>query len=133
MRVFHQPAKPVRAGGSRRGSPLKASPLPGSCRASPYPHLASSAAADWLAHGRPREPRPTIHYHGLGLPHSRGCRVGGGAHRRWPPSAAQTARTVFPYAAFTKTPDAETREKATVEWTFVAPVRLIRVTSILGR
>jgi hypothetical protein len=23
--------------------------------------------------------------------------------KRWPPSAAQTARTVFPYAAFTKT------------------------------
>src|ERR1019366_6674843 len=32
-----------------------------------------------------------------------GCRVGGGALVRWPPSAAQTARTVFPYAAFTKT------------------------------
>ena len=31
------------------------------------------------------------------------CRVGGGALARWPPSAAQTARTVFPYAAFTKT------------------------------
>ena len=31
-------------------------------------------------------------------------RVGGGAPRRWPPSAAQTARTVFPYAAFTKPP-----------------------------
>src|SRR5215469_4914081 len=31
------------------------------------------------------------------------CRVGGGAPLRWPPSAAQTARTVFPYAAFTKT------------------------------
>ena len=30
-------------------------------------------------------------------------RVGGGALARWPPSAAQTARTVFPYAAFTKT------------------------------
>src|SRR6266705_1855548 len=30
------------------------------------------------------------------------CRVGGGALARWPPSAAQTARTVFPYAAFTK-------------------------------
>src|SRR3954462_9436122 len=28
-------------------------------------------------------------------------RVGGGALARWPPSAAQTARTVFPYAAFT--------------------------------
>src|SRR5260370_25830684 len=29
------------------------------------------------------------------------CRVGGGALTRWPPSAAQTARTVFPYAPFT--------------------------------
>ena len=34
------------------------------------------------------------------LPH---CRVGGGALTRWPPSAAQTARTLFAYAAFTKT------------------------------
>ena len=31
------------------------------------------------------------------------CRVGGGALARWPPSAAQTARAVFPHAAFTKT------------------------------
>ena len=30
------------------------------------------------------------------------CRVGGGAPARWPPSAAQTARAVFPHAAFTK-------------------------------
>src|SRR5262249_10918958 len=30
------------------------------------------------------------------------CRVGGGAPPRWPPSAAQTARTGFPYTAFTK-------------------------------
>jgi hypothetical protein len=29
----------------------------------------------------------------------------GGALARWPPSAAQTARTVFPYAAFTKIPN----------------------------
>ena len=29
-------------------------------------------------------------------------RVGGGALARWPPSATQTARTVLPYAAFTK-------------------------------
>src|SRR5215471_10653766 len=27
------------------------------------------------------------------------CRVGGGALARWPPSAAQTVRTVFPYTA----------------------------------
>ena len=31
-------------------SPMEVSPLPGSCRASPYPPLASSAEADWLAH-----------------------------------------------------------------------------------
>src|ERR1700688_2281593 len=31
------------------------------------------------------------------------CWVGGGALARWPPSAAQTARTLFAYAAFTKT------------------------------
>src|SRR5215472_16584202 len=34
-------------------------------------------------------------------------RVGGGAQTlrpRWPPSAAQTARAVFPHAAFTKIP-----------------------------
>src|SRR5207249_9526855 len=29
---------------------MEVSPLPGSCRASPYPPLASSAEADWLAH-----------------------------------------------------------------------------------
>ncbi len=31
------------------------------------------------------------------------CRVGGGALSRWPPSAAQTARAVFPHTAFTMT------------------------------
>ena len=30
------------------------------------------------------------------------CRVGGGALARWPPSAAQTVRAVFPHTAFTK-------------------------------
>src|SRR6516225_7321146 len=30
------------------------------------------------------------------------CRVGGGALVRWPPSAAQTVRAVFPHTAFTK-------------------------------
>ena len=30
-------------------------------------------------------------------------RVGGGARVRWPPSAAQTAQTDLPYAAFAKT------------------------------
>src|SRR6516225_23576 len=46
-----------------------------------------------------------------GLHCLRSCRVGGGAPKRWPPSAAQTARTVFPYAAFTKTQHYEMREK----------------------
>src|SRR5438270_5046402 len=32
----------------------------------------------------------------------RRCRVGGGALARWPPSAAQTVRAVFPHTAFTK-------------------------------
>src|SRR5450755_2270436 len=32
----------------------------------------------------------------------RWCRVGGGALARWPPSAAQTVRAVFPHTAFTK-------------------------------
>ncbi len=39
------------------------------------------------------------------------CRVGGGALARWPPSAAQTARTVFPYAAFTKMRSCEVQWK----------------------
>jgi len=33
------------------------------------------------------------------------------AVRRWPPSAAQTARAVFPHAAFTKTHDRRCKEK----------------------
>ena len=44
-----------------------------------------------------------------------GCRVGGGALARWPPSAAQTARTVFPYAAFTKTHASEAQAKGSIE------------------
>src|SRR3989440_13083706 len=38
---------------------------------------------------------------GITRPHR--CRVGGGALSRWPPSAAQTVRAVFPHTAFTKT------------------------------
>jgi hypothetical protein len=34
--------------------------------------------------------------------HCSRCRVGGGASKRWPPSAAQTGRAVFPHPAFTK-------------------------------
>jgi hypothetical protein len=41
----------VRAGGSLT-CPTAVSPLPGFFRASPYPPLASSAEADWLAHDR---------------------------------------------------------------------------------
>src|SRR5437867_9621131 len=43
------------------------------------------------------------------------CRVGGGALARWPPSAAQTARTVFPYAAFTKSPNTGMPMKELIE------------------
>ena len=41
----------MKAGGSFT-CPTAGSPLPGSFRASPYPPLASSAEADWLAHDR---------------------------------------------------------------------------------
>ena len=37
------------------------------------------------------------------FPTSTACQVRGCAPVHWPPSAAQTARTVFPYAAFAKT------------------------------
>ena len=43
------------------------------------------------------------------------CRVGGGALVCWPPSAAQTARTVFPYAAFTKIPNTGMPMKELIE------------------
>ena len=33
---------------------------------------------------------------------------------RWPPSAAQTARAVFPHAAFTKTPSSEMQSKVSI-------------------
>src|SRR5215468_10222568 len=41
----------------------------------------------------------------------RRCRVGGGAFARWPPSAAQTVRAVFPHTAFTKTHASEMQSK----------------------
>jgi|SRR5450432_3834560 len=43
------------------------------------------------------------------------CRVGGGALARWPPSAAQTVRTVFPHTAFTKTHASEMQSKGSTE------------------
>src|SRR5713101_7398119 len=58
---------------------------------------------------------------------------------RWPPSAAQTARAVFPHAAFTKTLASEMQSRVSTEsssineWTFLAPVGLIQSTSLLGR
>ena len=45
----------------------------------------------------------------------RNCRVGGGATMRWPPSAAQTVRAVFPHTAFTKTRSAERPETVSAE------------------
>jgi hypothetical protein len=62
-----------------------------------------------------------------------GCRVGGGALARWPPSAAQTARAVFPHAAFAKTHDLRCKEKATVKWALLTSGRLSPASSILGR
>ena len=43
------------------------------------------------------------------------CRVGGGALARWPPSAAQTVRAVFPHTAFTKTHASGMQSKGSVE------------------
>ena len=45
----------------------------------------------------------------------RRCRVGGGALARWPPSAAQTVRAVFPHTAFTKTHASEMQSKGSTE------------------
>jgi hypothetical protein len=45
----------------------------------------------------------------------RGCRVGGGALARWPPSAAQTVRAVFPHTAFTKTHASGMQSKGSTE------------------
>ena len=44
-----------------------------------------------------------------------GCRVGGGALARWPPSAAQTARADFPHAAFTLMRLAWTQSKVSIQ------------------
>jgi transposase len=60
------------------------------------------------------------------------CRVGGGALARWPPSAAQTVRAVFPHTAFTKAQIARC-DPGAVERVPSAPVRLIESVSILRR
>ena len=52
--------------------------------------------------------------------------------RCWPPSAAQTARAVFPHAAFTKTLR-EMLPRATAKRTLCAPVGSIEAASVLGR
>ena len=51
------------------------------------------------------------------------CRVGGGALTRWPPSAAQTGRAVFPHPAFTKTPSSERQSKESIRPSSPAPTR----------
>ncbi len=51
------------------------------------------------------------------------CRVGGGALARWPPSAAQTARAVFPHAAFTKVHGCESQSKESIPQDLPAPTR----------
>ena len=63
------------------------------------------------------------------LPGFRGylrCRVGGGALARWPPSAAQTVRAVFPHTAFTKTLSSEMQSKESTESS--SPARTRRTT-----
>ena len=52
------------------------------------------------------------------------CRVGGGALTRWPPSAAQTARAVFPHAAFTLMRCARQQSKVSIRSS--SPVRTRR-------
>ena len=60
-----------------------------------HPVLAFRVVGDPPAAGR---------LHSTGITPPQHCRVGGGAPRgRWPPSAAQTVRAVFPHTAFTKT------------------------------
>src|ERR1700684_2766647 len=54
------------------------------------------------------------------------CRVGGGALARWPPSAAQTARAVFPHAAFTKAHAFGVQSKGSTESS--SPARTRRTT-----
>src|SRR5216684_801341 len=77
----------------------------------------------------PSSPRGITPAFGYGAPHSsaRGTstllsnallsarRVGGGAPARWPPSAAQTVRAVFPHTAFTKTHASEMQTKESIE------------------
>src|SRR5437868_767972 len=55
----------------------------------------------------------------------RRCRVGGGALARWPPSAAQTVRAVFPHTAFTKTHASEAQSKESTESS--SPARTLRI------
>ena len=55
-----------------------------------------------------------------------GCRVGGGALARWPPSAAQTVRAVFPHTAFTKTHASGGQSKGSTESS--SPARTRRTT-----
>src|SRR6516164_11657558 len=51
---------------------------------------------------------------------------------RWPPSAAQTVRAVFPHTAFTKTQTTR-YDPGLPSGAGSAPVRLIQFTSLLGR
>ena len=52
---------------------------------------------------------------------------------RWPPSAAQTERAVFPHSAFTKARYKRRRIEGIKEWTFFAPVGFSQSASLLGR
>jgi hypothetical protein len=65
-------------------------------------HGEYSALASVVCHSTQRMALSTDFQGSVSCPPGYPSRVGGGALARWPPSAAQTARTVLPYAAFTK-------------------------------
>ena len=85
-----------------------------------------------MAHGHPKDDLVDRLQRFSFLPPCYPSRVGGGALTRSPPSAAQTARTVFPYAAFTKTQTTR-YEAGPVSGADIVPVGLVRSTSFLER
>ncbi len=76
----------------------------------------------------PPQPPPRVAPAGACLRCSAASSVSGRRRRarspsRWPPSAAQTARAVFPHAAFTKTPSQALRSKESIPPGSPAPTR----------
>ena len=82
--------------------------VPFACACDDVRHCCSFIGVIGVSHSRePSTFRHRFHLKPLpstGITRLPRCRVGGGAPRgRWPPSAAQTVRAVFPHTAFTKT------------------------------